>query len=450
MFKPSQYNVEFRNNQGELLLTNTRTCKRVKFAYDDISIVESLLACEENGAKIKQPIFQYLLYNEFILPIDYDEYRWIELKYNQMLYDTGFLSVTIIPTLNCNFRCVYCYETPEQKYMNRDTINRVKKFFAKKIKRCKQVKISWFGGEPLLCKDILLEIMEYVDSICKKEGAALAGTINTNGYLLDIETFKKMTSYRLRTFEICVDGTKQIHNKQRPHYLYKDSYETIIENLLNIKNYTKTNTFKIGIRVNITPEILPVLDEHIKQIASYFSNDSRFYISFQGVRDWGGTRVDSKMVLGTDNEKGVHKTLYEKAQEAGIQSIEIMPIIPFAGYCDANKDNGYIINFDGTLHKCSIAMYEPKFKEVNSIGFIDEYGNTVVDDEKLSQWLIRPTEIRNSCKDCKLYPLCVDGSCPYQRNIQNHYRCNPIYEMYKSQILCFDSINKIPYYERID
>lgn len=446
--KQSDYNMFIDNKKQESILVNTRTMNKVKFRREEAAFVKKSLAENDFGELKNRGYLNCLLENEFLLPHMYDEHRWIELMYNEMVYDKSYLSVTILPTINCNFKCVYCYENPESLYMSKEVVERVKRFFNKKIPGCKQVKISWFGGEPLLQKEVIFELMEHVNMLCKKYGVALAGTMNTNGYLLDRKTFKRLVSLKIRTYEICVDGPIDTHNRQRPHRELADSYQCIIKNLTDIKKEIKTNTFAIGIRTNVTPELEGVLDEHIRQMSELFSGDDRFYLSFQGVRNWGGERINSEMVLGTVREKKMHSCWHAVATKNRMKSIEAIPIIPFAGYCDATRHNGYVINYDGSLHKCTLAMFNPDSKDIDSIGYIDQYGNPIVDEEKHACWIIKPTPIREQCKKCKLFPVCIDGSCVYQRNILGNYRCNPIMEMLIEQILRFDELGKIIYCDK--
>ena len=53
------------------------------------------------------------------------------------------------------------------------------------------MEIAWFGGEPLLAKEIIVEIMSRVREICLKNKKPFYSNITTNGYELDIKTFER-------------------------------------------------------------------------------------------------------------------------------------------------------------------------------------------------------------------------------------------------------------------
>lgn len=63
--------------------------------------------------------------------------------------DSFFL--TINPTLMCNFRCWYCYESHKaQTVMSDDIIIKTNKFISNISNKFKNIELSFFGGEPLL------------------------------------------------------------------------------------------------------------------------------------------------------------------------------------------------------------------------------------------------------------------------------------------------------------
>jgi uncharacterized protein len=64
----------------------------------------------------------------------------------------------LLPTEDCNFRCTYCYEDFAIGRMSRATIEAVKKLIESRVPKLRALTIGWFGGEPLIAKDIVMEI----------------------------------------------------------------------------------------------------------------------------------------------------------------------------------------------------------------------------------------------------------------------------------------------------
>ena len=100
--------------------------------------------------------------------------------------DTFWL--TINPTINCNFRCWYCYEKHISKSkMNNNVLNNTLLFMDKTASQqnLKTFNLNFFGGEPLLYyQDVVLPIMEHYNRLLKRN--SLEGFIGftTNGLSL--------------------------------------------------------------------------------------------------------------------------------------------------------------------------------------------------------------------------------------------------------------------------
>ena len=68
-------------------------------------------------------------------------------------------------------------------------IHHIQSYIVKQIPKFQRVYISWFGGEPTLCKDTILELSHLVQSLQEKYKFDYCGQMTTNGYLLNLESF---------------------------------------------------------------------------------------------------------------------------------------------------------------------------------------------------------------------------------------------------------------------
>lgn len=103
---------------------------------------------------------------------------------------------TLIPTEGCNFQCSYCHKNHPAASMTRDTLDRIEEYITAQAPRYKQVILAWFGGEPTLCKDTVLEVSNIVQNLQKQYGFHYAANMTTNGYLLNDKLFRQF--YRNR------------------------------------------------------------------------------------------------------------------------------------------------------------------------------------------------------------------------------------------------------------
>lgn len=440
--KTSKFNYKLKNKGGDLLIMNMLTNKTLKINRQYIQTVDEIF---KNGSASDSKdlwIEKILKDKGIIIDNSFDEMKILQLRENKMIYGNDTLSIEIIPTYNCNFRCQYCFECLDNYKMEEFTEKKIIRFLERNIPKCKEFRLSWFGGEPLLCKDTVLKITKAAHKLCKENGIPMYGEISTNGYLLDVETFQQLIKHRILEFQVCIDGTKEIHNTSRPHYENNNSYEMIMANLQNIKENVKSGIFKMNIRANVTPEIENVIEDYLNELSSKFADDNRFYVIFQCVRDWGGERVSQEQIV--DSEKEIYKRYYEMSHRKGLNGLTTSRFEPINGNCRACRKNGFIIDPQGNLAKCSLASFSKQYEAINRIGYIKESGNIVVDEEKEAQWIVNKP-LREECKKCVLLPLCMGGSqCPYSANIQNATNCNKyILSMIDAHMFEIDDNNQI-------
>ena len=90
-------------------------------------------------------------------------------KIKNVIEDECSLSLIIFPTLECNFRCQYCYENKELGFMSQTTIENIYSAVVQHYEtvKFKFFKLEWFGGEPLLFYNNLLELTIRLNEFCK-------------------------------------------------------------------------------------------------------------------------------------------------------------------------------------------------------------------------------------------------------------------------------------------
>ncbi len=76
-------------------------------------------------------------------------------------------SFTFIVTDDCNFYCEYCPQKKEKKFVSVDLIKRAIDFFYPLMKN--NASVGFYGGEPLLCFDVVREAVLYFKKKMKKD-----------------------------------------------------------------------------------------------------------------------------------------------------------------------------------------------------------------------------------------------------------------------------------------
>jgi len=132
-------------------------------------------------------------------------------------------------TEHCNLRCLYCYYRAEPQHQNM-SIATLEQAIDFALDRSKELSHNWcnltfFGGEPLLEKDLLRHGVTYART--KNSGKIqLRFAVNTNGTLLDAETLDFMELHQFRIY-LSLDGPQEVHDAQRPCKDTTSSWERI-------------------------------------------------------------------------------------------------------------------------------------------------------------------------------------------------------------------------------
>ena len=182
------------------------------------------------------------------------------------------------------------------------------------------------------------------------------------------------------------------------------------------------------------------IEEYLHDIHDIIGDDKRFEIVFQGVRNWGGARINDNNVVLVDEESKLYEKWYTKAAKIGLNSAETLDLSIYSSMCAANFVAGYVIYPDCSVHKCTLAYFSDKARNEGCIGKIDRDGNLSVDYSKIMRWMAHVSH-NEKCLNCILYCVCKGGACPYSSNIignpinkSNH--CSELYSLVMSKIRC--------------
>ncbi len=192
----------------------------------------------------------------------------------------------LLPTEKCNFRCTYCYEDFELGKMTETTQAAVEAFLTERIPKLKILRFSWFGGEPLVAKDVVLRIAKHAKALCDQHGVKFTGGLTTNAYVLDTVLAKQLIALHQDFYQITLDGWKEAHDVLRQRADGKGTFDAIWQNLLNLRELTEE--FEVCVRVHVRRDNQENLEILMHEYAKAFYNDTRFRLDFQHLRDMGG------------------------------------------------------------------------------------------------------------------------------------------------------------------
>ena len=266
MIIPSKFNV-YSQFEDNCIIYNALS-KKILFGKE-LNLQDYIGFREENTT-----IRKFLLDNYFLVSNNDDEKSLAKLIQLEEITKND-LEVMILPTTGCNLQCVYCYEKFESDYMSNQILQSIKLFFKRQISNYNRIKVEWFGGEPLLNKELVYDLSRYIISICGECRKPYTAGITTNCTLLDLETFNKLLDYHVNTFTITLDGFSDLHDVLKPQKNGKGSFEIILKNLMDIKGSSRNKYFTILIRINVTDMLLSYFDQFLLFLKNNFDDDSR-------------------------------------------------------------------------------------------------------------------------------------------------------------------------------
>ncbi len=350
----------------------------------------------ENLVDVHPTFLEALQKSEFVLDDTVNEIDKVKEIRNVVDFNETNYHLTINPTMNCNFKCWYCYETHvKDSRMNEEIIERVNKFLTTQIideNKIKSFTLSWFGGEPLLYfYDIVLPIMKHFNEVVAEKG--IHGEINftSNGFLINpkmVELFKK---HKVASLQITLDGYEDDHNKVRYVSATRGSYRQIVENVALL---VKNGIF-IRLRVNFTLDNIQNCYKIIDDI-SHISEEDRKLLMLDFHRVW----QDSDPA-----DDGMLQDQFEMFREAGFRVASNLSMDNVRNSCYADKKNSAVINYNGDVFKCTAR----DFTNFKRDGIIDETGSIVWENGSLENRM--DIKFKNKpCLSCRLLPVC-NGGC---------------------------------------
>jgi uncharacterized protein len=140
-------------------------------------------------------------------------------------------------TARCNLRCGYCYVNHGGADMTSETARAVVDLAAS---GSKQAGLIFFGGEPLLMRDLIADTVAYARSRERRGGCRFFFKTTTNGLLLDDEflAYAKREGFFIA---LSIDGIEEAHDAHRKSAEGRGSYARVCDaarRLLAVKPYS--------------------------------------------------------------------------------------------------------------------------------------------------------------------------------------------------------------------
>lgn len=289
------------------------------------------------------------------------------------------LCLIILPTEACNFRCVYCYEKFKHGRMEAPVVQGLMRFLTRRAEGLNYLSVGWFGGEPLLARGVVEEVMEHVASLIEKHpGIQCSANMTTNGYLLTREVFQRLLSRGVTEYQISFDGPREWHDQKRVLAGGQGTFDRLWSNVSSMRAIP--DPFTVDIRVHVDKGNHQAIPDFIRLYSETFEDDPRFRLFIRALSRFGGANDEEVQVLegGLTDRRII--ALRDFAASLGITLHSEQDCGPV---CYAAWANCFVVRADGRLNKCSLALERPE----NQVGRLAGDGTLDLDQELSLTWM---------------------------------------------------------------
>jgi uncharacterized protein len=318
------------------------------------------------------------------------------------LISDKLLELIILPTEQCNFRCTYCYEDFSIGRMKPETIEGIKSLIERRSSQLSQLHLSWFGGEPLLAKDIVLNVSEHARSMAARHSnLKYSGFMTTNAYLLDEDTLSALVGAGITQYQVSLDGPQEIHDRSRIRADGKSTFQRIWSNLIAFRDSSLSAS--VLLRLHFTADTFQLIDPLLEDIKRELLPDPRFSVFLKPIEHLGGTNDSNINTVSEDERKAVIASLESKLfGDRNINTETTGNNFVLNDYaCYASRPNSLVIRADGSVGKCTVALADKR----NHVGKLNSDGMLELIPDRLRPWMRGIATLDPETLSCPLVSL---------------------------------------------
>jgi uncharacterized protein len=379
---------------------------------------------------------------------DFDELKSIIEDNKTAIAEDKTLFQIISPSGNCQLGCDYCGQVHTKDLLDDDLSDKILKRVTNNItlKEYKGLFIGWFGAEPLMGLKNLRALSKEFMKVADANGLKYAAQMITNGLSLKKQIFYDLVeNYKIRNFEITLDGTEKHHDLRRHTKLKQKTFALIFRNLKEIVNDErfKASKAEIVIRCNVdqsnyqsTFDLIDLLEKE------NILNNISFYTA--PIHSWGNDAHLKSLSIDDYSKFQIEEfiTLMNKGNKFAILPGKKTHIV-----CTSLKENAEVFDAYGDVYNCTEISQVPAYENDDSFKLAKLYDDSYTNKKRpYSEWNDEVLAKDFPCGDCRILPIC-GGACPklWKENISP---CPPIKHNIEERLLLEFYKNKDQYIKK--
>ncbi len=436
-YKNSRFSKLFENNNVYCICHSLTTnmlygdviMKRIYDSFNDYKTINMVFESLENEFHLEtlKQIIPQMIHKGLLIDIDEADVKSYIKKFNIGISQYKIQNMYFLITSNCNLRCKYCFVEDDNRNlkfenMTLETAQKGIDVFAKLTQEAEPITITFYGGEPLMNKEVLYATMKYIRKLEKDKvfSSPVQMTLITNGLLIDDETIKVLKETDCNV-SVSIDGPQIYHDACRIDIAGKGSFERVLNSFNKLKS--------AGLDVGVSCTLNKFNIEHIEEITD-------FIIEKLAPRGMGFNillpTINACNPVEIPDHAFASRQLiiaFEKLRRHGIYEDRVMRRVrPFSEKGFHVKDcmgvgGQIVISPSGLIGPCqaflgvdeffpySVDQMHLKLEELNSDYLYNE-------SKLFNEWRQRFPLNMKDCIDCYAISIC-GGGCPYAAYV-NH------------------------------
>lgn len=332
---------------------------------------------------------------------------------------------------DCNMDCRYCYasggtynqEIISPSLISKKVAKQAVNFLISSSGDRDAVRITFFGGEPLLNMPVIKWTIDYGNKVAKENNKKIYFGITTNGTLLNNEIIDYLLKQNVE-ITVSIDGPKNIHDLNRIYKGKKNgTYNTVYKNISRLLSNAKKYDGFIFFRATVTAEGLRHFKSIIEQLIDL--GGYRFHLDFATYKssdepNWGKPPTKDDFIAFRQQLRLMADDIL-KAAINGKKSKFLPAFTRLLGviekrtkknrFCSTIGNRFCGVSTSGQLYLCHRFVG-------TKIGYIGDIWNGI--NKEIHQ-KVKKIHIFNSpiCSICWIRHIC-GGNCPQE----NYYFCN--------------------------
>jgi uncharacterized protein len=404
--KLSRFNHFLRVDGHDILAYNARTTALARLEASEYAQIPALCDGREADTREQASALREAMAGAgFLVPDDADELDELCAEHAVLKGQAKAVGLTIVPTLDCNFQCVYCFSYARRNRMSQQVQDALVGFIEKRLPGSQGLSVSWFGGEPTLCLGLIERLSARLHALCDRWGVPFyPGSIITNGYLFNARTARRLTEAGVCEAQVTLDGDRTSHDARRPLRGGQGTFDRIIANLVEVHQI-----LDVKVRINVDRTNASAAVSALDALAAaglcgipvYFGHVQPFTEACSGA---------ASNCLSNPEFARLEIELAREALARGFNSLS-RPDLRLGGVCGAEHDASFLVAPDGTLFKC---WAQASLGVEHSVGSVLDENVTEQQAADLAAFAGWNPVSDAACRECSILPLCM-GGCPYLR-----------------------------------